>query len=143
MPCRLKYCAYSCRFCQGQGSFYARKRGGDGAAAKMGSLAGGLVLGRRGLFLRAVGLVKTTRRIGRPAAILAANHSIKGLAAQCMGQGFFCIHSFSPFLITGFGYYKAIVHHSLAMKFQATARLQKRRTPCRPPNRGGQIKEPL
>ena len=33
LPCRLKYCAYSCRFCQGQGSFYVQKRGGNGAAA--------------------------------------------------------------------------------------------------------------
>jgi len=97
MPCRLKYCAYSCRFCQGQGSFYARKRGGDGAAAKMGSLAGGLGLGRRGLFLRAVGLVIKAPTLGRPIAVFVANHVLNGFlpnGVQMLLHGFF--HEWIP-----------------------------------------------
>lgn len=97
MPCRLKYCAYSCRFCQGQGSFCVRKRGGDGAAAKMGLLAGGLRLGCRGLFLRSVGLVKKRSALGRPTIVFAADHALNGFPFCCVQMllhGFF--HGWIP-----------------------------------------------
>ena len=71
--------------------------GGPVAAAEVGSLAGGLGLGRRGLFLRAVGLVIKAPTLGRPIAVFVANHVLNGFlpnGVQMLLHGFF--HEWIP-----------------------------------------------
>ena len=63
----------------------------------MGLLAGGLGLGRRGLFLRAVGLVIKAPTLGRPIAVFVANHVLNGFlpnGVQMLLHGFF--HEWIP-----------------------------------------------
>jgi hypothetical protein len=63
----------------------------------MGSLAGGLGLGCRGLFLRAVGLVKKRSALGRPTIVFAADHILNDFPFCCVQMllhGFF--HEWIP-----------------------------------------------